>query len=44
MQLAQNEAEALRVLWLNTGLRALEEKSLQPSMLEAPDRGSSVTL
>ncbi len=44
MKLRQNEAEALRVLWLDTGLRALKEESLQPFMLEASDHGRSVTL
>jgi hypothetical protein len=43
VQLSQDEAQPLGLLWPDASLRARNEEALQPLMLEAPDHPASVT-
>jgi hypothetical protein len=43
LQLSQDEAQPLGLLWPDASLRTRQEEALQPLMLEAPDHLTSVT-
>src|ERR1700741_4235499 len=43
VQLSQDEAQPLGLLWPDASLRTRQEEALQPLKLEAPDHSTSVT-